>query len=182
MQQVLFCTDGSDKIGLEVIEFLGSVGCRVLVLHGEMAPKEAVAVYSEPQPQKWQGDRHSIMAAYRLLAPKAAPKWAKLTPFRAVFRGNDKDLVKAALQLARGYELWLCQRHGQDMPPWGMKPTGHGVEPEPDWQKQFKKWQNWANLVLADCSGWEKTPGLWPLKKKKTRAPRDERKERWDSM
>jgi len=175
--RVLFCTSESDKIGLEAISILKSIGCRVLVLpNGAMAPQEAVAIYSEPQPKEWFGGCYSITVAYRLMASEVAPKWARFTPFRAVFRGEGKGFTKAALQLALSYELWLVEHHGKGMPPWGMEPTEHGINP-PDRQSEFKKWRDWANLVLADCSGWEKTPILWT---KKTKSRSSRREQGWE--
>ena len=163
--RLVFCSHQDDPLGTEVLGYLGKKGCQTLLLEGDQAaPETAVALFSSPSEElKWIG-RCSAVVAYRLV--NAAPAWAATTPFLVAFREGD-SLQQAGLHLARMYEHWLSQNKDAGCP-WGSEPEAE------ENVLAFRQWQERAQGVLSPEVVWEKTPGLWPPKKKRPPRTRQE--------
>jgi hypothetical protein len=138
----MFVTHEEDHFATMALAILEQRGYPVRVLTGEeYAQEEDVVLFSTDGNEKVRyPNRHSRLAAHRLLQSGIVPGWALTSLYPVAIRKHPNPKCQATfedaiLRLAARYNRWFSGIAHSGCP-WGCEPTGEYVPAFKDWQRK----------------------------------------------
>ena len=148
-----FVTHKEDNFAVKALSILQQKGYPVKVLTGEEYAQEIdVVLFSVDKDERVHfPNRHSRLAAHRLIQSGAVPWWASTSLYPVAIRKHPNSRCQATFadaisKVAVRYTRWFSGI-AKTSCPWGCEPTG-------DYVPAFKDWQR-KSLAMVDFS--EKT-------------------------
>ncbi len=143
MEKLVFVAHERDSFAIKVLDILRKQGYETKAIDAGFAGEKDIAIFSlNGNGHKVHfPNRHSRLAAHRLLESGVVPEWASTTPYLACVREHSNDKLKKNIrnsvdQITFLYEEWFAGIRGCACP-WGCEPKGYSVEAFSEWESKF---------------------------------------------
>jgi len=137
-----FVTHKEDNFAVKALSILQQKGYPVKVLTGEEYAQEIDVVLFSVDGNKRVHfpNRHSRLAAHRLIQSGVIPRWASASLYPVAIRQHPNPkyqatFAEAILKLGARYKRWFSGVSKTSCP-WGSEPTGDYIPNFKDWQEK----------------------------------------------
>ena len=143
MEKLVFVAHERDGFAVKVLDILRKQGYETKAITDGFAEDKEIAIFSlNGNGHKVHfPNRHSRLAAHRLMEAGVVPEWASTTPYLACVKEHPNEKLKKNIgnsveQITFLYEEWFAGIRGCSCP-WGCEPKGISTEAFSEWENKF---------------------------------------------